>query len=90
MPTPTRTTNRGSCGCCRRRIAQGWDRWASSFAFDADDASLIATADSDGRGPIYRIPGGGSAPEQLTHDDFTYTHVEVPQLFQPRAMNSRP
>ena len=67
----------GVDGSDPRRIAEGWDRWASSFAFDADDASLIATADSDGRGPIYRIPVDGSAPEQLTHDDFTYTHVEV-------------
>lgn len=60
-----------------RRIAEGWDRWPSSFVFDADDAALIATADSDGRGPIYRLPLDGSAPLQLTHDDFTYTHVQV-------------
>ncbi len=64
-------------GSDARRIAEGWDRWASSFVFDADDASLIATADSDGRGPVYRLPLDGSAPVQLTHDDFTYTHVAV-------------
>ena len=33
--------------------------------FDAGDEALIATADSDGRGPVYRIPLDGSAPEQL-------------------------
>jgi dipeptidyl aminopeptidase/acylaminoacyl peptidase len=64
-------------GANPRRIADGWDRWASSIVFAADDQSLIATADCDGRGPIYRIPLDGSAPEQLTHDDFTYTHVSV-------------
>lgn len=64
-------------GANPRRLAGDWDRWASSFAFAADDQALIATADSDGRGPIYRIPLDGGAPEQLTHDDFTYTHVSV-------------
>jgi len=64
-------------GSGARRIAAGWDRWATSFTFAADDEALIATADSDGRGPVYRIPLDGSAPEQLTHDDFTYTHVAV-------------
>ncbi|BDZ66031.1 S9 family peptidase [Agromyces mangrovi Wang et al. 2018] len=60
-----------------RRIAEGWDRWATSLAFADDDASLIATADSDGRAPVFRIPLDGSAPEQLTHDDFAYTDVRV-------------
>ena len=67
----------GIDGADPRRIAEDWDRWATSFQFDADDAALIATADSDGRGPVYRIPLDGAAPEQLTHDDFTYTHVAV-------------
>lgn len=60
-----------------RRIATEWDRWASSLVFAADDAALIATADSDGRGPVFRLPLDGGAAEQLTHDDFTYTHVSV-------------
>ncbi len=60
-----------------RRIAAEWDRWPSSLTFDRDDAALIVTADQDGRGPVFRIPLGTGALEQLTHDDFTYTHVQV-------------
>ena len=60
-----------------RPLGAGWDRWASSLIFDADDSSLIVTADHDGRGPIFRIPLDGSAVEQLTTDDFSYTNVAV-------------
>ncbi|MFM9918801.1 S9 family peptidase [Lacisediminihabitans sp. H27-G8] len=60
-----------------RRIAEGWDRWASSLVFDADDHSLIVTADNDGRGPIFRVPLEGGAPSRLTVDDFSYTDVAV-------------
>lgn len=67
----------GLDGSAARRIAEGWDRWPSSFVFDADDSALIATADSNGRGPVFRIPLDGSAPAQLTHDDFAYSHVAV-------------
>ena len=76
-PTDLELWIAGVDGSAPRRVAQDWDRWASSFAFAADDTALIATADSDGRGPVYRIPIDGSAPHQLTHDDFTYTHVGV-------------
>ncbi|WP_019181328.1 S9 family peptidase [Microbacterium yannicii] len=64
-------------GAAARRIAEGWDRWASSFVFDAGDEALVATADANGRGPVFRLPLDGSAPSQLTDDDFTYTHVAV-------------
>jgi dipeptidyl aminopeptidase/acylaminoacyl peptidase len=60
-----------------RRIAAGWDRWPSSLAFDADDESLIVTADHDGRGPVFRVPLDGDAPVRLTSDDFSYTDVTV-------------
>jgi len=60
-----------------RRLAADWDRWPTSMTFDADDAALIVTADNDGRGPIYRVPVDGSAVEQLTSDDFSYSHVAV-------------
>ncbi|WES64209.1 S9 family peptidase [Microbacter sp. GSS18] len=64
-------------GAGARRIATDWDRWATSAAFAADDSALIVTADQDGRGPIFRLPLDGGDVEQLTHDDFTYTHVAV-------------
>ena len=64
-------------GSGARRLADGWDRWASDLHFDADDAALIATADQNGRGPVFRLPLDGGAPDQITDDDFTYTHVRV-------------
>lgn len=76
-PTDLEVWVSGIDGANPRRIAGDWNRWASSIAFSADDQALIATADSDGRGPVFRIPLDGGAPQQLTHDDFTYTHVAV-------------
>ena len=76
-PTDVEVWVAGIDGESPRRLAADWDRWATSLVFAADDAALIATADSDGRGPVYRIPLDGGAPVQLTHDDFTYTHVAV-------------
>lgn len=64
-------------GANPRRLAAEWDRWPTGIRFDHDDTALIVTADDDGRGPIFRVPLDGSAPTQLTHDDFTYTHVDV-------------
>lgn len=64
-------------GTDARRIAAAWDRWASSLQFDADDAALIATADDNGRGPVFRLPLDGGTPQRLTDDDFTYTNVVV-------------
>jgi dipeptidyl aminopeptidase/acylaminoacyl peptidase len=64
-------------GSNARRIAADWDRWPSSLVFDADDESLIVTADHDGRGPVFRIPLHGGAASQLTTDDFGYSDVAV-------------
>ncbi|MCY7404144.1 MAG: prolyl oligopeptidase family serine peptidase [Cryobacterium sp.] len=67
-----------------RRLAADWDRWPSSLVFDSPRAggtnALIVTADHDGRGPIFRVPLDGGAPEQLTTDDFSYTNVCVDAL----------
>ncbi|MFD4960327.1 alpha/beta fold hydrolase [Microbacterium sp. NPDC058389] len=76
-PTDYEVWVAGIDGSHPRRIAAEWDRWASSLAFDADDQALIATADDNGRGPVFRLPLDGRAPERLTDDDFTYTHVAV-------------
>ena len=79
----------GIDGTQPRRLAAGWDRWPSSLVFDADDESLILTADHDGRGPIFRIPLDGGAAERLTHDDYSYTHVAVdPQTGDLVALRS--
>lgn len=76
-PTDVEVWVSGIEGSSPRRIVAGWDHWASSLAFDAGDDALIATADSNGRAPIFRLPLDGSPAEQLTHDDFAYSAVSV-------------
>ncbi|MDP4334823.1 prolyl oligopeptidase family serine peptidase [Curtobacterium sp. A7_M15] len=60
-----------------RRIAVEWDRWPSELVFTHDDGALLATADHDGRAPVFRIPLDGGAVEQLTHDDWAYSSLRV-------------
>lgn len=64
-------------GSGARRVVADWDRWASSLTFDAGDAALIATADDDGRGPVWRLPLDGGSAQKLTADDFAYSNVAV-------------
>jgi dipeptidyl aminopeptidase/acylaminoacyl peptidase len=64
-------------GSGARLLGDGWDRWPTSLIFDRDGASLVVTADDDGRGPIFRVPVDGSAVQRLTDDDFSYTDVAV-------------
>ncbi len=59
------------------RLAGEWDRWPASLAFAPDGNALIATADDDGRGHIFRIPLDGSSPEAITRDDYAYASVNV-------------
>ncbi|HET8958547.1 MAG TPA: alpha/beta fold hydrolase [Microcella sp.] len=61
-----------------RRIAEGWDRWASEYAFAPDGASLYAIADDNGRAPILRIPlDGGGDVARVTNDDYAYSGLQV-------------
>ncbi|WAB83000.1 alpha/beta fold hydrolase [Microcella daejeonensis] len=60
-----------------RRLAEGWDHWPAEFRFAPDGASLLVAADHDGRGPVFRVPTDGGAVEQLTHDHFSYTGLQV-------------
>jgi len=76
-PTDSEVWVAGIDGSGARRIAAEWDRWAMTFVFDIDDEALVATADHDGRCPVFRIPLDGSAPVRVTDDDFAYTHVAV-------------
>ncbi|MDW4571871.1 alpha/beta fold hydrolase [Microbacterium sp. M3] len=76
-PTDYEVWVAGIDGSGARRIAAEWDRWASSLAFDAGDEALIATADENGRGPVFRLPLDGGAPQRLTDDDFAYANVVV-------------
>jgi len=76
-PTAQELWIAGIDGSGAHRIATDWDRWPTEFAFDADDAALVAVADSDGRAPLFRIPLDGGAVVQLTHDDFAYANLRV-------------
>lgn len=76
-PTDYEVWTAGIDGTGARRVVADWDRWASSLAFDAGDAALIATADDDGRGPVWRLPLDGGSAQKLTADDFAYSNVAV-------------
>ncbi len=76
-PTAQELWIAGIDGSGAHRIATDWDRWPTEFAFDADDAALVAVADSDGRAPLFRIPLDGGAVVQLTRDDFAYANLRV-------------
>jgi dipeptidyl aminopeptidase/acylaminoacyl peptidase len=67
----------GIDGSSPRRVAEAWDRWATSLAWDAGDTALIVTADDDGRGPVFCVPLDGGAPVPLTSDDYAYSNVAV-------------
>ncbi|WP_144714355.1 alpha/beta fold hydrolase [Curtobacterium pusillum] len=60
-----------------RRIATDWDRWPNELVFEHGDGALLATADQDGRAPVFRIPLDGGAVEQLTDDDWAYSSLRV-------------
>jgi dipeptidyl aminopeptidase/acylaminoacyl peptidase len=58
-----------------RSVADTWDRRPSSLTWSDDGASLIVTADQNGRAPIFAVELSTSAVTQLTDDDFAYTDV---------------
>jgi dipeptidyl aminopeptidase/acylaminoacyl peptidase len=67
-----------SAGGDVRVLADDWDRWPNSVAWLPDGSGLIATADSQGRGPVYLVTLGEAAiVEQVTSGDATFTDVQV-------------
>ena len=56
-------------------VAVEWDRWPVSVTWARDGATLIVTADQDGRCPIFKIGLADGEVVQLTFDDFAYTDV---------------
>jgi dipeptidyl aminopeptidase/acylaminoacyl peptidase len=67
--------------CCMKfgaeptELAVDWDRWPNSVAWSADGATLLVTADDNGRGPIFCVDPSTGAVTRLTRDDFTYSDV---------------
>jgi dipeptidyl aminopeptidase/acylaminoacyl peptidase len=54
----------------------GWDRWPTSARWLTDSSALLATADEDGRAPVFRVELTGEVT-RLTTDDGAYTDVCV-------------
>jgi dipeptidyl aminopeptidase/acylaminoacyl peptidase len=54
-----------------------WDRWPTSVTWAADGATLIVTADDNGRCPIFAIDPTTSTVTRLVDDDFGYTDVRA-------------
>jgi len=58
-------------------LGGGWDRWAETLQWAADDSALIVTANDHGEAPVFSMPLDGSAPERLTADGaFTSPSVD--------------
>jgi len=59
-----------------RRIAEDADLWLNPAAWLPDGSGLLALADQDGRGPIFRVATTGGV-QQITTEDATYSAVVV-------------
>ena len=58
-----------------RELTGDWDRWPTSVTWARDGATLVVTADENGRGPIFSVDPETGAVERITDDDYTYTDV---------------
>lgn len=61
----------------RRELAPGWDRWATQWRWLPDGSALLATADDDGRGPVFRLDVATGTVTILTSGDTTHTNLAV-------------
>ncbi|AFM18183.1 dipeptidyl aminopeptidase/acylaminoacyl peptidase [Mycolicibacterium chubuense NBB4] len=76
-----------------RELTAEWDRWPTSVAWSSDGASLIVTADQNGRGPIFAVDPSSGEVQPIVDDDFTYTDVHTAPggvLFALRSSYRRP
>jgi dipeptidyl aminopeptidase/acylaminoacyl peptidase len=65
-------------GGSERVLTAGWDRWPTALRWTPDGASLVVTADSQGRAPLFRIDVTGSGGvTALTDDDWAYSDPVV-------------
>ncbi len=60
-----------------RVVAPGWDRWSSRPTWTPDGTALVVHADSDGRGPLFRVEVESGQVTQLTGDDAAYSDACV-------------
>ncbi|WP_461023648.1 S9 family peptidase [Thalassiella azotivora] len=60
-----------------RVLTGGWDRWPGQLEWTPDGSALVVTADSDGRGPLFRVDATSGEVTALTDDDWTYASPQV-------------
>ncbi|WP_300082181.1 prolyl oligopeptidase family serine peptidase [Propioniciclava sp.] len=62
-------------GSAARAVTRGWDHWAGEVRWLPDSSGLVATADHDGRCPVWLLPFD-DAPVRLT-DEGAYSNLHV-------------
>jgi len=60
-----------------RTVVEHWDRWVTCVQWLPDASGLVVTADQDGRAPVFAIDLASDTVEQLTHDDYAYSDLQV-------------
>jgi dipeptidyl aminopeptidase/acylaminoacyl peptidase len=60
-----------------RTLVPDWDRWTKCHQWLPDCSGLLVTADQDGRAPVFHIDLETDTVEQLTHDDYGYSDIQV-------------
>ncbi|WP_420179636.1 S9 family peptidase [Paenarthrobacter sp. TA1.8] len=58
-------------------LAHQWDRWATPLAWLPDGTAVLAAADDDGAGPLFRIDVADGAVTRVTPDAAAYSDVVV-------------
>ncbi|WP_206662338.1 S9 family peptidase [Propioniciclava sinopodophylli] len=58
-------------------IGDDLDQWATPLTWFPDGDGVLLQADSDGRGPLFRLNVADDVVTQLTHDDATYAAAAV-------------
>ena len=58
-------------------VVAHWDRWTAGHQWLPDGSGLLVVADQDGRAPVFVIDLASDEVTQLTHDDYTYSDLQV-------------
>ncbi|AGL17112.1 prolyl oligopeptidase family serine peptidase [Actinoplanes sp. N902-109] len=60
-----------------RALTAGWDRLPSGARWTPDGASLVVSADDQGRSPLWRVETGTGQVHRLTADHGAYTSIQI-------------
>ena len=60
-----------------RRVAAGWDRWATGQRWLPDGTGVVLTADENGRAPVFLLDLATDAVTRVTSDDAAFTDPQV-------------